>query len=738
MEKTNRNWRGFTLGLVVVLIFSVYVLRLVDWQLVKGDAFLQKANRTSTSTVKMDAARGEIVDINGNPLAANKTGYAVEFSMPYMTNDNKTRNATIQKLIKLLAKRGEVWEDVLPIELAADGSYRFKADSEKEIKTLKSKDFLDVNSYATAAECMTHLIEKYEVEGYSAADTRNILSVRYGMSKSGFSVSQPYTFAKDVSVETVGIIQENAQLLPGASVKITTMRSYPDGSMMPHILGTIGSISQEEYDKLKDNGYAFNDRLGKSGIEQAYESDLRGKDGTKVVETTSTGALASETVTQAPVPGKTVFLTLDNRIQKVAQISLANNVKGAQENGARLTRQRGYGNNGEDCVAGGVVALRISDFSVLAAATFPTYDMNAYTSDSSYYSSLIQDKNRPLVNRAFNGIFTPGSIFKPNIAAAALQEGSITNSTNVYCGHVYQRFADTGFKPTCLGYHGNITLRRAIAESCNIYFFEAGYHLGITNMNLYSKKFGLGVKTGIELSESVGTLAGPEQSTKTGKTWVGGDTVQAAIGQSDNQFTPVQLATYVATIAKDGERDQTHLVRKVTDYARKTVYEQNDPSKANKVEDVGVSKQNFQYVKDGMRYVITDPKGSAHSQFGNYGIAIAGKTGTAQTPKSDNVSFIGYAPYDNPQIALAVVLEHGGSGRFSQQVAKDIFDAYFFGKYVDASGNLVMPSQTPDSANSALSSAASSGVSSAPASSAQNTPSSASSAAQTTSSQAAQ
>lgn len=612
------------------------------------------------------------------------------FDKAYMPT--KTSNKTIAQLISLLRQRGEAWTDNLPIVINKSGKYEFVAGKEKEIAAMKAKDFLNMNPYAAADLCMNELIKKYEVTGYSPADTRAIVSVRYNMTKSAFGLSAPYTFAPDISKDTVAIISENSPLLPGVTVKVTTQRQYPTGNLLPHILGTIGSISQDEYDTLKSKGYSFNDRLGKSGIEQALESSLRGTAGEKAVEITNTGSLTSETVTKAPVSGNSVFLTIDSNLQKVVNASLAKNVLATQENGRKLSAQNYKGSSskhGEDCVAGAAVVLRVKDFAVLAASTFPTYDVSKYLDDTNYYSTLLKDNTKPLVNRAFNGVFTPGSSFKPSVALAALQEGKITNSTRISCPGVFTRFADQGLSIKCMGTHGSISLNTALAKSCNVFFCETAFRTGIESMNQYAKRLGLGVKTGIEISESAGTLAGKEERTAKGQSWWNGDTSQAGIGQSDNQLTPLQLATYTATIANNGIRLQTHLIDKVTDYTRDKVITQKG---AKEVDNAGVSEQNLKYVQQGMRSVVTS--GTAASMFSHYGIAVAGKTGTAEGPGSDNVVFIGYAPYDNPQIAISVVLEHGATSKYSNQVAKDIFDAYFFGAKVDDSGNIVIPSKT--------------------------------------------
>ena len=693
---------------VIMAAFAVYGLRLIDWQIINGAYWLNVSTRTNTSSVKMTAARGEILDRGGNALAVNKTVYAIVFDKSAMTKD--TQNKTILQLVSLLQKRGETWVDELPIQVTATGAYEYITSRQSEVDALK-KNLFRGNTYVTAEQCILELQRKYECEGYSPNQTRAILSVRYNMELSGFSVSTPYTFATGISSDTVGIISENAQNLPGATVEVTTVRDYPDGTVAPHVLGTLGAISQEEYAEEKkqgntyslDNlgGYAYNDSIGKSGVESYFEKYLRGTNGLKVIETTRTGAVASSMVTQAPVAGDSIYLTIDKNLQRVAQVSLANNVKGAQNEG-----KSGGSKGGADCVAGGAVVLNVKDFSVLAAATFPSYDLNQYNSNPSYVSGLFQDKTKPMYDRALVGSFMPGSSFKPVVASAALQEGVINSSSTVTCHRVYTFWND--YQPTCMGYHGTINVVTALQKSCNIFFYDTGRRLGIDTLDLYAKRFGLGQKTGIEINEGAGVLSSPQVRVAAGGVWNGGDVVQAAIGQADNSFTPLQLATYVSTLVNDGTRLKTHLIGKITDYNRDKVIMQNDPNSPTVVDHVGVSKENLETVKKGMR-AVTSVGGTA-SSFANYGIAVAGKTGTAQVPPhSDNVVFVGFAPYDKPEIAVAVVLEYGAYSKYSTAVARDLFDAYFFGKTVDASGNLVFP-EKEESTSSGTSSGTASGT----------------------------
>ena len=293
-----------------------------------------------------------------------------------------------------------------------------------------------------------------------------------------------------------------------------------------------------------------------------------------------------------------------------------------------------------------------------------------YSKYDNYYISLAEDEYSPMFNRAFIGSFAPGSVYKPAVAAAALEEGIINMSTKINCTQYYKFYPSNPV--ACMGFHESIGMNTAMTKSCNYFFAETGRLLGIDTMYLYAEKFGLGERTGLEVAEDKGILAGRDSDT-----WVDGNTVQAAIGQSDNAFTPVQLATYTATIANDGTRLKTHLVKEIRNYQRtKTTYKYNS-KKPEIMETVGISQTNMERVQSAMRNVVADKDGTAYSVFGNYPIKVAGKTGTAENSGSDHAVFICYAPFDKPKVAVAVVLEHGAYNKYSMTVAKDLLDGYF-------------------------------------------------------------
>lgn len=643
----------------VVAIFSVYVARLVNWQIVNGEAYRERANKSSISINKTDALRGEILDINGEPLSVNVTGHKIVFDRFSLEQDRE--NKVILNLIELMDLKKEPWIDELPIFINKEGQYEFIQGKEKEIRELKSKGRLNVNSYATAEECMDKLVNKYNCKEYNKVDSRNIVSVKYNMSLNGYydSMASSYTFAEKISPELMAIVSERFQDIPGVRIGLYVERQPINSDLAPHIVGTVGKMSEEQYDKLKDQGYSIEDIVGKSGIEYAFEKELRGFPGSKKVELSRDGSVLSLLEADEAKPGHTIYLTIDSKVQKAANESLEKAIK---------TSGRA------DCVAGGVVALRVKDFSILAAATYPNFDL-AKVNEKGYYSDLMKNKANPLFNRAFNGAFAPGSAFKPLVAYGALEEGVLTGEEKIYCSGVYHYPGVPNFTTKCLGVHRGANLEYAMAKSCNVYFSEAGRRLGIENMNLYSKKFGLGVKTGIELPETAGTLAGPEHSKEIGARWSNLVTIKAAIGQSDNAFSPLQLATYVATMSNYGYRYKTHLVRKITDYKRQNIVSENSEESPELVDRVEGSENNFKLVQNAMRQVAI--YGTA-SNFSSYKVPLIIKTGTAQTNGSDTSTIIGVSYKDGqPDIAVGVVIEHGASGMSSKMVLKAILDAHY-------------------------------------------------------------
>ena len=658
---------------LVVVIFALFAVRLFDWQIVHGEDYKKLSLASTSYNVTSQGTRGEILDVKGNPLAVNETSYQVVVNRIYLRDDEI--NDVIVKLIGIMNQCGAAYIDELPISLT-NGEYLFDEGSAGDVEYIESEAMLNKEGLS-AAEIVKGLAERYQVENISdPALLRAVVSVRYNMEKRGFSYEQVYVFADKVDSDVVAVVSESTQTNPAVEIRTTNKRIIKNGTLIPHILGVVGSINEEEYEELKDKGYQLNDTIGKFGVEAGLENYLRGEAGEKTITKDADGNIVSEKETVKAKPGDTVYLTINPDIQEVTNYSLAENVKAAKAAGeqevkaAKAAKAKQQSNLGEDCIAGAAVMLDLRDFSVIAASSYPGYDVSKYY-DPDYSAYLFNNKTSPMFDRAFNGAFAPGSSYKPCTAAAALQEGLITEDTEINCTGVYDYYKDDVVR--CMHVHGTIDMIEAMAGSCNYYFAEVGRRVGITTMYLYAEKLGLGVKTGLEVSENTGFLAGRDSTT-----WYEGNTVQAAIGQSDNTFTPVQLATYVATIANNGVRYKTHLVRKIVNYERNKTVLFNNPEKPTVVATTGISKENIDKVKRSMREVLKS--GTAEDTAGKYPMEYAGKTGTAENAGSDHVTFICFAPYDKPKVAIAVILEHGAKSRYAQYTAMDMMDAYFNGK----------------------------------------------------------
>ncbi len=656
METKVKKWRFALMLTLVTVVIAFFCARLVQWQIKENNIYEDIALTSTEYTVNTQAIRGEIFDVNGTPLAQNQTGYRIVLNKIY-TPEEKL-NEYIVKLTELTEQCGCHWIDELPIRIDRNGNYYFDDKKEAETAELKSKDNLNMNPYSTADECMAKLVDKYECQKYTAKQQHDIISVRYNMEKKAYTRSNPYVFAEELTERAMNVISENTQSDSGIEIEAMAVRKYVNGTIAPHLVGVTGLISEDEYEELKEKGYAYNDIVGKIGIEYAYENRLRGKEGSKTYEVNPDGSVKVVNTVDSQ-PGNSVYLTVDSKYQQIAQKALKEAVKEAHD----YSKTAGGKYTGEDCVGASVVVLNVKDFSVLCAANYPNYDLSKYYSD---YDKLLETKGDPLVNRAFNGALAPGSTFKPLVASAALEEGAITNKTRISCDGIYTK---GGLKLRCMFVHGSLNVYEGIRDSCNVFFAETARLLGIEKMNIYAKRCGLGVKTGVEIGESSGTLAGPEYSELMGSEWYSTSVSPAGIGQSDNQFTPLQLAAYVATIANNGVRLKTHIVDKITSFSGDEVIYQSKPEVAD---NMGVSESNLKDVQKAMNMAT-----NSYDSLAGFPLQIAGKTGTAENAGSDHANFICYAPYDNPQIAIAVMVEHGAKSYVAVNVAKKIMTEYF-------------------------------------------------------------
>lgn len=640
--KRNRQTPLTILSVLLILVILIYTARIFSIQIVNGEKYSSTAGSATVRTAVLKAPRGEILDRCGRQIAVNRDGYNIVFNKAY-TTDNI--NDVILALIKLLEANGTSWNDKLPMEMSSP--YAFNSDDNSK---LLSK--LELAHYATAENCFIQMVKRYGLENYTSDEQRRIMGVRYSMEIADFSISYPYTFAEDIPTELMRKVSESGFLLSGVSVDVVPFRQYADTSLAVNLIGTVGPIYEEDWEggeNYKERGYSFDDKVGKSGIEYYAEDTLRGKDGEITYYIDAQGNIIKSEVTKTPVAGNTVMLSLDKTIQRTAQDALANMVRSLRATGGTAT-------------AGAAVMIDINTGRILCAANYPTFDLATMSQN---YDQLLKDPSNPLTDRAFQGVYPIGSTIKPIVATAALENGQYHIGESITCVGTYRYFSD--YTPSCMHHHGAIALKTALSKSCNYFFFELGKRVGALTMTDYFKQFGLGVKTGVEVDDSAGILVEPTSD------GFGGDTLQIAIGQK-NAFTPLQLANYAATFANGGTHYKATLIDKIVSYDMSEVYDENPPKVVN---EVSISDSTIAAVKEGMLSVTVD--GTGRAALGDYPIKIGGKTGTSQvTNAADHSTYIVFAPYDNPEIAISVVLEHGNSGYSSGTVVRELLDAFFF------------------------------------------------------------
>ena len=657
---------------VACIIMGLYTLRLIFLQLVNGDSFKAKATNTTDYKFTVTAARGNIVDSTGKRIATTSTGYNVVLNKLQMGNQDL--DTMLQQVVELLRKNDEKWLDTLLIsEPDAAGNYAFtdNAESTSDQKALADmKETLGLQQYATANDVMEMLVEKNHLEGFSLQWQRVLAGIHYEMDRQAFSNVNNFVMAENVSQVTVATIKEHSLTLPGVEIVETSTRSYEQGDIIPAVLGRVGKITAEKWKvtdengqvtyPLKEKGYNMNDVIGISGLESVYEDELRGKDGVETITRNSDGVIVDTKLTTVPEPGHTVQLTINRDFQRAVDKALANNID---------MINRVYNTGDMKAAAGAVVVLDVKDGSVLAASNYPSFDQNLYATNYSEYSA---DPGLPLFNRALQGLYTPGSTFKPAVAVAALDSGLINQNSTVNCTGVYTYYMD--YHPRCTrhGHSGNIDVVTAIKWSCNVFFYDVGRRLTSDVYDAYAYKLGLGQRTGVEVNEAVGRL-----TKKTDKNYTASLDVQAAIGQGNTVVSPVQLATYAATLANNGVRYRTHFVKAILDTNTGEVLSETQPEVMDIIEGNG---NTFALVRQGMTMVPSTISGKISS----YPIAIACKTGTPQRSETYgagkhylNAMMIAYLPADDPEIAIGITVEYGGYGARTGDLVVDIANAYF-------------------------------------------------------------
>ena len=656
------------------ILMLLYGLRLIFLQLVNGDDFKSQATNTTDYKFTVTAARGDIVDSRGERIATSVTSYNVVLNKLLMGDEDL--DGMLQKIVELLRANGESWNDTLLISQPdAAGNYTFTAEagSTRDQKALAAmKDNLGLQQYATANDVMEKLVEDYDLASYPLSWQRTLGGIHYEMQLQAFSNVNNFIMAENVSEATVATIKEHSLSLPGVEIVETSTRSYEQSTVLPHVLGRVGKITAEKWKvtdengqttyPLREKGYNMNDIIGISGLESAYEDELRGKDGVETITRNSDGVIVDTALTTVPEPGHTVQLTIDSRFQKAVDKALAENID---------MINRVYNTGSMKAAAGAAVVLDVKDGSVLAASNYPSFDQNLYATQYSEYSA---DESLPLFNRALQGLYTPGSTFKPAVAVAALDSGLINQYSTVFCNGVYTFYK--GYSPRCTrhGHSGNIDVVTAIKWSCNIFFYDVGRRTTSDVYDAYAYKMGLGTRTGVEVNEATGRL-----TTKNDSNYTASLDIQAAIGQGNTVVTPVQLATYAGTLANRGVRYRTHFVKAILDTNTGKVLQETQPEVMDVVEDRG---DTFDLVRQGMIGVSETMSGLK-----NYPVTIACKSGTPQRSETyyvgstrkhyTNTMMIAYGPAEDAEIALGIVIEYGGGGARAGNLVADIFDAYY-------------------------------------------------------------
>ena len=690
MDGKQFHWRVRGIAGVLFLILLLFVWVLYDLQYVHGADYLEQSRRKIARTETVEASRGDILDRYGRVLVTNRESYNVSLDTSFMEDVN----GTLGRLLDICRAEEVSWADTLPISSEAPFVFTFDtassgavsnlyalAESIKKTSGLPDRAEADAiraaaqagESYSSpsAAAFLEALAEYYEIDPLLPdSELRALVGVRYELSLRSREITyNAYVFAQDVELPFIVKVKEAD--LPGVSIDVTTAREYKT-AYAAHLLGRVGPIYSDEWSVYQELGYDYNAIVGKEGVELAFESYLHGTPGKRNIETNDQGKVVSgddnwvvdQTTGEvlAPDPGDNAILTLDIKLQEAVEQALATGIEGLKS---------------EDTQGAAAVVIDVSDGGVLAMASYPTFDLTTYTQN---YNTLLADPLEPLKNRAIREVYPPGSTFKMVTAIGGLEEGVIEPDTEILDTGRYLYYDD--YQPQCWIYrdsggwrtHEEENVSDAIMDSCNVFFFDVGRRLGISLLEQYTAMFGLGQPTGIELSEATGWMDGPEYTESQGQTWYEGNTLPAAIGQGNSRFTPLQLANYVATLANGGTHYSAHLLKEVKSSDFSQVVERYEPTVLNQLD---IDPENLSAVTEGMLRVTTE--GSAKTYFKDLGVQVAAKTGSAQVSSAteSNALFVAFAPYENPEIALAIVVEKGGSGSTLANMAAEILGYYF-------------------------------------------------------------
>lgn len=670
-EKNNRI-RYNIITILVYLIGIVLLAQLFNLQIIHGAEYRETSNVRLTRESVLKADRGNIKDNTGTLLAGVEAQNTIVL---YKTKvSNQVLNDTILRLINLLSQNGDKYVDNFLMDV---NPYRFKLTEEESQKKWKKAN--NINEDATAEETFNYFKNKYEITTDNVEDARKIMAIRYEISYQGYSNTKSIQIAQNISRNTLLEIKERNSDFPGVEITEEPKRVYPLGNTASHIIGRIGRIEEEEL-KGNEDTYDQNDIIGKSGIEYVFEEFLKGKNGVKQIDMDVEGTITNEYIAKEAVAGNDVILTIDSKLQATAEQALKNNIERIA-NGA-------FG-KASPADAGVAVVLNVKTGEVLAMASNPDYDPSAFVNgiDENTWNYYINGDTKPLENKAISAMYSPGSTYKMVTALAGLETGAITTTDKIRDTGIYRKY-NSSWKCWKISGHGYLDVSNAIERSCNYFFYELGDRVGIDTLAKYSYYLGLGHKTGIELKGEIsGVLASNEIAKQENRVWNPGETISAAIGQSYNTFTPIQMAKYVAMVANRGKKLDVTIVKSIIRPDGSEIPRNEYESKVSEklgltpdnTEEMSFNETNIQAILEGMRGVTSESGGTAYSTFRDFDIEVGGKTGSAQTgvEGKTNAWFVGFAPFDNPEIAIVVFVRNGGSGGYTAEVARDIIAQYF-------------------------------------------------------------
>ena len=675
------NFRFNIITILIYIIGIVLIAQLFNLQIVNGESYREQSNTRLSRVTSVEAARGSIVDRSGNELAGVRTEYSIEIFKTNIANDEL--NETILRLVNLLNDYQISYTDTFPIKI---NPFEFTI-ADDELAKWKTK--YKIPEDAGAEEAFYKFKDKYEISDDNVEDIRKIISIRYKITTTGYSATKSITIAKDVNEEIVAQISERNSEFPGISISADAVRTYLTGSMAAHVIGYTGKINEDEYKANKDI-YDSDDIIGRTGIEYVFESYLKGKDGEKQVDMSVDGTITGEYISKEAVAGSDIVLTIDSNLQKVTETALENCINKIKSGGFSQTY---------DAKGGAAVVMNVNTGEVLATASNPTYEPEWFVGGISkeHWQYLSTNEAHPQLNKAIQAAYEPGSTFKMITAIAGLESGAITTKEKINDVGVYRKYK--GYSPECWYYtsyhrgHGYLNVTQALQHSCNYFFYEVGDRIGVDTIAKYALHFGLGKKTGIELpSEAAGTVASTETKSKltNGQAWYPGDTLPAAIGQSYNNFTPMQIAKYISSIANGGTVVKPTIIKTIlnsdgTEVPREEIekYTNEKLGIENTDDGIQINPENINVAKEGMRMATSEAGGTAYNIFKNFQVEVAGKTGSAEAGKDSNNNdlvdawFVCFAPFENPEVAVVVMIENGGHGNYAAEVARDVLTQYF-------------------------------------------------------------